>query len=132
MREGGFPDNGGNDSSSRVPSERKGSASDISPLILLLLLILIPVHQSGNAASGFEIKVWIRNERNGSKIRSKTGRSKPLLPPRVARLNRSPFEMAFCLEYLHDLQGGEGVVGGVEQLRGAEFEIRPVTGGDGS
>jgi|GEM_PF-6254884 len=38
--------------------------------------------------------------------------------------------MAFRLERLHDLQGGESVVRGVAQLRGTEFAIRPVTGGD--
>ena len=39
--------------------------------------------------------------------------------------------MAFRLECLHDFQGGKGVIGGVEQLRGAELAKRPVTRRDG-
>lgn len=46
-------------------------------------------------------------------------------------LRGSPFEKAFRLEGLHDFQRGEGVVGGVEQLGGAELGERPIAGGDG-
>lgn len=65
-------------------------------------------------------KVSAKRQRKGE---FSTGRSCEVIGDPVSKPDES-----FRSKCLHDPQGGEGIVGGVAQLRGAEFRFPPVTG----
>ena len=87
-----------------------------------------PLYQDSGLDAATSYSYTVRARDKSSNSFQETG---CLIPVDSIPGRRSELEMSFLLEGLHDFQGREGVIGGVEELPQAEIGGRPIAGGDG-